>query len=354
VVQRAEVESAARAAVEWFHTTTSEAGKFTYRYDLEQRRDLGGYSGPRHAGAVLALYQAASHRVPYAESTAELSLGWALDRVVETPIGPAFGVGSLFETGSTALLVVALDERRSLRGSTKYDDLMVRFGHTLAATVSTEGAVDAVIDPSTGPLPQRSRFYTGETLWALSRLHLTFPAEGFDQFALRIRRYLIEDRDTSERPWPPISDHWGAYALETMSSWPQPPVMDAAATRWIDRQLWMLGLQTRYESQRVGGITRLTRGDVALPAGVGTLGEAFGAWLRLDSRVGFLGSRRSIVEERAMCVSALLVERQSRPRPGEPADPATAGAWFRQGVSQVDDQQHPLATLLSTLDWIGP
>jgi len=353
-VTRSEVAAAAGAAVDWFSSTISPNGRFTYRYDLGQGRDLGGYSGPRHSGAVLALYQAASHQIPKAEEAADLALGWALDKVVDTPIGPAFGIGALFETGSTALLVAALDERRLLHGSTEYDDLMVRFGHTLEATVSREGAVDAVIDPATGPLPQRSRFYTGEVLWALSRLHLTFPSEGFDQAALRVRRYLIEDRDSTEDPWPPISDHWGAYAFETMSRWPQPPTLDSEAIGWIDRQLWMLGLQTRYESQRVGGITRLTRGDVALPAGVGTLGEAYGAWLRLDSRINFLGERREIVEQRAMCVTSLLVERQTRASAGEPADPMSAGAWFRQGVSQVDDQQHPLATLLSTLDWIQP
>jgi len=345
---RADVAKAVSATVGWFNVATPADGRFTYRYDKNAGVDLGGYSGPRHSGALVALYQAASHGFPEAIPPADRALDWAMSRVVDTPIGPAFGVGTIFETGSTALLVAALDERRAVTSDHSFDTAMIDLGHTLVATVNADGAVDALIDPVSGSIPERSRFYTGETLWALARLHLTFPSEGFDTAALAIRRYLIHDRESVESPWPPVSDHWGAYAFETMSRWPTPPLIDSSARRWIDRQIWMLGLQVRYESQRVGGITRLTRGDIALPAGVGALGEAFGNWLRLDDRVGVLGPDREAVLTRARCATGLLVSRQS---PTVASDPLVGGAWFRQGVSQLDDQQHTLSTLLFTLDW---
>lgn len=352
--QRSEVSAAADAAVGWLSANITNDGMFTYRYDLKVARDLGGYSEPRHAGAMLALYQAANHGFVDAQPTADKALSWALDRVVDTPIGPAFGVGTRLETGSTALLVAALVERRLLTGSDEFDSVILDMAATLVATVGNDGAVDAVIDTTTGPISERSRFYTGETLWALARLHLSFPGRGFDRAALRIRRYLISARDAVEKPWPPISDHWGAYAVETMARWPQPPARDAAEDAWVDRQLWMLGLQVRYESQRVGGITRLTRGDVALPAGVGTLGEAFGNFLILDSRNGILGDRRAVLQERATCATWLLLDRQSHAvdADGNITDSRVDGAWFRQGVSQLDDQQHTLSTLLFTLDWM--
>ena len=343
-----EVRGAVSATVEWFNRATPASGRFTYRYDKDAGVLLGGYSGPRHSGALVALYQAASHGFTNAMAPADRGLDWALSRVVDTPIGPAFGVSNIFETGSTALLVAALDERRAATSDHSFDSEMLDLGHTLVATVNADGAVDALIDPATGSIPERSRFYTGETLWALARLHLTFPGEGFDTAALAIRNYLIHDREDVERPWPPVSDHWGAYAFETMSRWPSPPVVDSSAQKWIDRQVWLLGLQVRYESQRVGGITRLTRGDIALPAGVGALGEAFGNWLRLDDRLGVLGSDREVVLTRARCTIGLLVTRQS---PTVASDPLVGGAWFRQGVSQLDDQQHTLSALLFNLDW---
>ncbi len=347
-LSRADVESAVTATVGWFRTATADDGRFIYRYDRDTHTELGGYSGPRHAGALVALYQASSHGFVGALDPADRALGWALARVFDTPIGPAFGVSTPFETGSTALLVAALDERRAATGDHSFDDQMIALGRTLAETVNDDGAVDALIDPARGSIPERSRFYTGETLWALARLHLTFPHEGFDVPALAVLRYLINDRDSVESPWPPVSDHWGAYALETMSRWPEPPPVDSATRTWIDRQVWMLGLQVRYESQRVGGITKLTRGDIALPAGVGTLGEAFGNLFLLDDREGILGDDRAAVLTRAACTTSLLVSRQA---PIDPTDPLVGGAWFRQGVSQLDDQQHTLSTLLFTLDW---
>ena len=189
-------------------------------------------------------------------------------------------------------------------------------------------------------------------MWALARLHLSFPDQGFNEAALSVRRYLVEDRDRVERPWPIVSDHWGAYGFETMGRWPSAPRYTAIEETWLDRQLGLFGLQVRYESQRQGGVTRLTRGPIALAAGVGTLGEGLGNHVlelhRRDARPDDL----SLLMERADCAAALLVDRQvdvtDASSDSEPE--RTFGAWFRLGDTQMDDQQHALSALLLLLE----
>ncbi len=335
------IDQATAAAVAWFGANIGDDGQFVYRYDRDRGVEEGGYNEPRHAGVLWSLYQAERFGVEGAAEVADRGLDWALDRIQSTPVGPGFGRGHRLQTGATALLLAALDERRLASGDTTHDDLMIALGHTLVATVDDSGAVDAVIDLGTGPLPERSSFYPGETLWALARVHLTFPHEGFDEAGRRLRTYLVESREAEERPWPPISDHWGAYAFEVMDRWKSSPVVDETTGDWIKRQLELFGLQVRYESQRVGGITRFTRGPEALPAGVGTLGEGLGNWLLLDSRSGVLGEHRDVVAARAACVAGLLIERQTTGN-----DPQTHGAWFRLGKTQMDDQQHALSAML--------
>ena len=155
-----------------------------------------------------------------------------------------------------------------------------------------------------------------------------------------------------ESPWPPVSDHWGAYAFETMDRWPEPPAITAADEDWRSRQLGLFSLQVRYESLRRGGITRLTRGPIALAAGVGTLGEGLGNHLLQLQRHDDRASDHDALVERADCAAHLLVERQISPEMAstDPEPARTMGAWFRLGDTQMDDQQHALSALLLLRD----
>ncbi len=347
-----ELTTAAELAVEWFAANLQPDGRFVYRYDRERRAIEPGYNDTRHAGVMWSLWQAEADGVAGAGDVAEAAFAHVERRLVDTVIGPAFGSGPRPGSGAAGLLVAALDERRLATGRTDHDELLVDLGHTLAAVVNDDGSVSADIDVRTGPGDARSPFFTGEVMWALARLHLTFPGEGFDRPALRIRRYLVEDRDRVETPWPPVSDHWGAYAFETMDRWPAPPPVTEREEEWRSRQLGLFSLQVRYESQRQGGITRLTRGPIALAAGVGTLGEGLGSHLlqlrRNDDRL----SDQEALVERADCAAHLLVERQvDRTDAADDAEPhRTVGAWFRLGDTQMDDQQHALSALLLLRD----
>ncbi|RMH67011.1 MAG: hypothetical protein D6683_18155, partial [Actinomyces sp.] len=255
-------------------------------------------------------------------------------------------------TGATALLVAALVERGRV-GGTVDDELLGALGATLTATVDARGRVAADIAVATGPVRTRtSPFFPGEVAWALARLDTRLPGRGFGETADRVLAWVITERDEVERPWPPVSDHWAAYArAERAAAGAAVPegVDDAALTAWRGRQLGLFGLQVRYESQKTGGVTRWTRGPVAMAAGVGTLGEGLGRWLEVDAATGELGGDRAVVEERLVCVAALLVARQvdEAEAAAEPEPARVAGAWFRQGRTRIDDQQHALSALLA-------
>lgn len=348
----AQLRDAAALAVRWFGANIDDDGDFLYRYDRDRAVDEGGYNDTRHAGVLWSLWQAERAGVAGAGTIAERGFARMERLIQDTVVGPAVGVGDRLGSGTVGLLVAALDERRAATGRTDRDDLLIAFGHTLAGTVNPDGSVSATIHVTDGPDDSRSPFFTGEVMWALARLHITFPTEGFDEPARRIRRYLVEDRDRTESPWPPVSDHWGAYGFETMDRWPDPPPLTTADREWRRRQLGLFSLQVRYESQRTGGVTRYTRGPIALAAGVGTLGEGLGNHLLLAIRTDDLGAHRDTLLRRADCAAHLLVSRQVQPIDAE-ADPdpdRTVGAWFRLGDTQMDDQQHALSALLLLLE----
>ncbi len=75
---------------------------------------------------------------------------------------------------------------------------------------------------------------------------------------------------------------------------------------------------------------------------MGTLGEGLGGIHRLAERDRELDVDRDAVDERLACVAGMLVERQTHSD-----DPRLDGAWFREGVTQVDDQQHAVSALLA-------
>jgi small neutral amino acid transporter SnatA (MarC family) len=118
------------------------------------------------------------------------------------------------------------------------------------------------------------------------------------------------------------------------------------------RQAGLFGAQTRWVGQRFGPWGLLVRGPhVPRGGGYGVMGEALtGLWraARVDPR---LADIREPLAARAECVAGLAISRQS-----DEADASAArapdkvrGAWFRDGTTRMDDQQHALAALLRTV-----
>src|SRR5690606_31073065 len=99
----------------------------------------------------------------------------------------------------------------------------------------------------------------------------------------------------------------------------------------------IVGIQVRGESTRwAGGLQQAIRQGPAMGSGVGTLGEAGAGLLRAVGPEGAPG-----LERRVRCVAGV-----PGARPGDDGPEVVRGAWFADGVSRMDDQQHALSALV--------
>jgi small neutral amino acid transporter SnatA (MarC family) len=351
-----ELRRSAQASVDWFVRNQEPDGTWLYLYDADRDSAASEYNVVRHTGAAMGLYQAAADGVPGALRSADRGTEWALDTLLERDGWAAVEWAGQVRTGATALLVAGLALRRDVTSDARYDDVLRRLGRFLLAQTEPSGAVLASYDPTAGtPVAgDYSKYFTGEAYWALARLHRAFPDEGWGEVADRIGAYLATSRDEVEDHWPPIADHWAAYGLAEAVGFPERgrPPLTAHEVAYARRQAELFGAQVRWISQRLGPWGRFVRGDpVPRGGGYGVIGEGLtGLWLaaRGEPRLADL---RTAIAERATCNAGLAVSAQSGHE--DAADAArphrVEGAWFRDGETRMDDQQHALAGLLRTI-----
>jgi hypothetical protein len=251
-----------------------------------------------------------------------------------------------YAVGASALWLAAL----SYEAEADLDTMrgLARF---LARNVFPNGSVAENWDPATGqPVPgEFSPFFTGETVWALARMHRAAPTEGWDQLVDRILRYVATERDEVEGWFPPLPDHWVSYALAEVTTW-RP--LDRAEAAYARRVGELESLQIRYESQRTNSwFSKLTRGPQALGAGVGAMTEALGALWRAADDPRLRGDRE-VLGERAQCAAAQLVDRQIDERTAQSyvRPDRVQGTWVHRGKTQIDDQQHAVSGLLAVME----
>ncbi|HUP75508.1 MAG TPA: hypothetical protein VM282_20860 [Acidimicrobiales bacterium] len=352
-VTDASLRHAIDETIAWATRTQGDDGRWIYRYDTVTDRDVAVYELVRHAGLIVALNQAAAAGFEGAGPPAQRANEYARRFLVQRDGWTALGGGDAstpLETGASALWLAAL----SYESPTDLDTMrgLARF---LAVNVFPNGSVAEKWDPATGrPIPDEfSPFFTGETLWALSRMHLLAPTEGWDRIVDRVLHYVATERDEVEGWFPPIPDHWSSYALAEITTWRALDRDEAAYARRVGE---LESLQIRYESQRTNSwFSKLTRGDQALAAGVGTLTEALGALWRASSRDPRLQGDADVLAERAECAAGLLVERQIDEREAQSyvRPDAVQGTWLHHGKTQIDDQQHAASGLLAVLEIIN-
>jgi len=346
----------AQASVDWFVRNQRPDGTWLYLYDERDDEAPNEYNVVRHTGATMGLYRAAAEGLPRALRSADRGAAWALVRLVERDGWAAVDWQGQVETGATALLVAGLVLRRETTGDMRHDTVLRRLGRFLVAQTEPSGAVLASYDPGReAPVPgEYSKYFTGEAYWALALLHRTFPDAGWGEVADRIGAYLATSRDAVEDHWPPIQDHWAAYGLSETVDFPErghPPLTEHEVS-YAHRQAELFGGSVRWVSERFGPWGALVRGGhVPRGGGYGVMSEALtGLWLtaRQDPR---LANLQAPIAERASCIAGLAVRAQSDhedaasfPRPAR-----VEGAWFRDGETRMDDQQHALAGLLRTI-----
>jgi small neutral amino acid transporter SnatA (MarC family) len=337
-----QLRAAATETVDWFARNQNADGTWLYLYDADTGTAAPDYNVVRHAGAVMGLYQAAAAEIPGALESADAGLAWARDRLLERHDWAALSYRGETPTGATALLVAGLAQRREATGDRSYDDLLEQLGRFLADQVEPSGAVLAYFSVATNkPVPGAySKYYTGEAYWALAFLHRVFPAGGWGEPAGQVGHYLATQRDDAEGYWPALPDHWAAYGL---SEWTEP--LTASEVAYARRQAELFGSQVRWVSQRFGPWGLLVRGPhQPRGGGYGVVGEALSGLWRVSARDPRLASLEGPLSERAQCLAGLAIEAQS-----QTGSDQVRGAWFRDGSTRMDDQQHALAALLRTV-----
>jgi hypothetical protein len=121
---------------------------------------------------------------------------------------------------------------------------------------------------------------------------------------------------------------------------------DPAVVRYAHRQAELFGLQVRSVAQRFGPWGRLVRGTwVPRGGGYGVVGEALGQLARSNDATPALASARGAIAERDRCIVGLALHAQTT----SARDARAQGAWFRDGVTRMDDQQHAMSALLGWL-----
>ena len=355
-VSAGELRASAQAAVGWFVRNQEADGSWLYLYDAESDSAAPEYNPVRHAGVTMGLYQAAAAGLPGALRSADRGTEWALDRLMEHDDWAALADDGRVATGATALLAAGLDIRRQATGETRHDELLHRLGRFLLAQTEPSGAVLASYDPvREKPVAgEYSKYFTGEAYWALARLHRAFPGEGWGEAADRIGAYVATSRDEAEDHWPPIPDHWAGYGLAETVEFPErgrPPLTRDEAD-YAREQSGLFGVQARWIGQRFAPWGGLVRGGYKpRGGGYGVIGEGLaGLWraARADAR---LADQRGPLAERATCIAGLAIREQSGPddAAGAARPERVEGAWFIDGETRMDDQQHALAALLRTI-----
>lgn len=346
-----EARAAAREAVAWFERNQRPDGRWVYRYD--RHRDLADLRSHlvRHSGVTMSLYQAHAAGHTAALEVADRGAAWSLDHLVRHDDWAAVGLDAAVPTGATALLVAGLSVRRAETGDPRFDDDLAAMGRFLVEMTQPSGAVLATWSTTTRrPVPNEySKYFTGETLFALSLLATVEPDGEWHPAARRILHYLATDRDRAEGLFPPTPDHWAAYGL-TQLAVELGVDLSSEEEAYARRLAALFGVEVRYESQRTGaGLNlRALRGPRTLGAGLGTLGEGLGSLWRAAPRIPGLSGQRAVIGERLRCTAGMLTDRQvDREEAATAARPGLArGAWFRAAVTQMDDQQHALSALL--------
>jgi small neutral amino acid transporter SnatA (MarC family) len=351
-----ELRRSAQASVDWFVRNQKPDGSWLYQYNADTDVTAAEYNPVRHAGVTMGLYQAAAAGLPGALRSADRGTEWALERLLERDGWAAVAAQPEVDTGATALLVAGLTIRREDTGDRRYDDVMRRLGRFLLAQAQPSGAVLASYDAvRERPVPGvYSKYFTGEAYWALARLEQTFPGEGWGEAADRVGTYLATSRDRAEDHWPPVPDHWAAYGMaETaeLSRRGGSPLSDDELA-YARRQAELFGVQARWLAQRYGPWGELVRPGYEPRGGwYGVIDEALTNWWLAARIEPGLADLRGAIDERATCIAGLAMRAQS-----DAADAASAtrpgrvkGAWFRDGETRMDDQQHALAGLLRTI-----
>ncbi len=359
-VTEADLRASAGEAVTWMTENQAPDGTWLYEYDRAAGQASEDYNVVRHAGVIESLYLADTYGFDGARESADRGLQWALDNRVDRHGWTGVTDSGFIQAGTNALLLAGLVERRLTTGDTTHDEFMERLADFLVAQTEPSGALVAYYDlePDRPRAGVYSKYYTGEAYWALSRMHRLHPDQGWGEVADRIGNYLATERDDAEDVGLSLPDHWAGYGLGETALFedrPDETPLTSAEVDYVREQAGLFGLQARTIAQRFGPWGALVRGKfVPRGGGYGVTNEGLaGLWLAAtnDDR---LADVRGPIVERASCVAALAIDAQADGAEAADFDDEVKvrGAWYRDGTTRMDDQQHALSGLLLTIPMV--
>jgi len=343
-----DIDLAIDNAGSWAVDNLRDDGRFLYRYDRVADTTSTAYNLPRHAGMSTALFQAVAAGHAGLLPGADASLDYMLDNLLEHDDWVAFTTPSRkVKIGSTGLMISALVHRRLATGDTAHDEVIRRAARFLVQQQELSGAMPAFWDRETQAptVGTYGAFGTGEAMWALALAGQVFPDEGFTEAARRTGAYIAGERRIAEGHELRLPDHWASYGFDSLGG-----SSTAIEERYVQLLAADFAVMTRVESTRTNeGLRRWLRWGQALGAGLGALGEGVAGMYRLSATEEVLRDDRVALAEHLRCRGGMLVQRQTTPDESlaDPRPALSAGAWFRDGVTQVDDQQHTLSALLT-------
>ncbi len=342
----------AEAAVRWIMWAQQPDGSYVYEYDSRTKTESPQYNEVRHAGVTLTLFQAEGRLDGDGRALAagDRGLDWMTAHLLRREgwaalLNPGGDRPSL---GATALMTVGLAERRLATGDGRHDALMRELGEFMASLQRPDGGFYVAYDPSAGrPVDGTSRYYPGEALWALVLLHRAFPGEGWDRPARAAADFLATRRDEVEDvPFPPLADQWAAYGFAEMAA--AGLTLTEAEAQYARRLAQRFGFLVRSESGRGdNALGDAMRGPTPRGAGMGTWIEALAALWRLAGTDARLADLRDPIGERLSCGAGILAGHQTL---DAHATEVEFGAWYREGVTRMDDQQHAFSAMLYTAE----
>jgi hypothetical protein len=334
------------AAATWIEIGQRPDGAYLYEFNRESGAEPDDYNVVRHAGVTMSLYQLAAAGDLSALPAADRGLAYMQKHLLRRDNWAAFRdprSGSI-QLGASALMLAGLDQRRLATNDRTHDELMREVARFIVLMQREDGAFLASWLPFTGaPDPsETSKYATGEAFWALAMMHEAFPAEGWDHPTRLVADYLSTRRDKQEGfDFPPWADQWAAYGLAEMADWPLSNDNIAYARSLAER----FGFLVRIESgRRNTPWSDFIHGRQARAAGMGTWVEALASLWRLSGEEPRLSDIQEKIAERARCGAGMLRARQFAKSPT--TGTREAGAWFTNGVTRMDDQQHALSALL--------
>jgi hypothetical protein len=332
-VDRPALRQAIAGGEAWLVRDRRQDGRFLYGYSSDQDEVSSDYNSTRHAGVMDVLYRLG--RI----GPADAGLRYVRDNLIRHAGWTAFApAGEDANVGANALLVVALVHRRQVTGDGRYDGLARRVSRFLVAQERADGSVLKYWRPSTRrSVPGVFGLYsTGEALYALALMHRALPEEGWEAPARRVADYVATRRDRAEGYAIRWADQWAAYGLAELAPAGLTDT-EAGYARWL---AGYFGFLIRAESQHTGKVLNPFGGS---GGELGTIGEGGAAIWRVAGEDPRLADLRDELGQRITCLAGIIVDRQVGP--GDP-NPRARGAWFADGYTQMDDQQHAIAALL--------